>query len=166
MKIPKILILGLALIILSFNSQAHDGHKKDIIDTAIYGGIFKTFIAAIKAADIVHTLKSKGQFTVFLPTDEAFAKLPKGTVESLLKPENRKRLKEILKYHVIKARVPTKKISSGTAKLKMLNKKEAVLISKDGKVTINDVKILKADMMAKNGIIHIIDEVLQLPKEK
>ena len=165
-KIPKILILGFALIILSFNAQAHDGHKKDIIDTAIYGGIFKTFISAIKAAGFVDTLKRNGQFTVFAPTDEAFLKLPKGTIEFLMKPENKKILKDFLKYHIIKARVPVKKISSGTAKLKMLNKKEATLISKDGKVTINKVKILKSDVMAKNGIIHIINGVLQLPKEK
>ena len=78
----------------------------------------------------------------------------------------KKILKDFLKYHIIKARVPVKKISSGTAKLKMLNKKEATLISKDGKVTINKVKILKSDVMAKNGIIHIINGVLQLPKEK
>ena len=159
-------MLGYALIILSVNSQAHDGHKKDIIDTAIYGGIFKIFISAIKAADFVDTLKRNGQFTVFAPTDEAFSKLPKGTIEFLMKPENKKDLKDFIKYHVIKARVPVKKISSGTAKIKMLNKKEAILISKDGKVTINKVQILKADIMAKNGIIHIVDEVLQLPKEK
>ena len=165
-KIPKILILGFALIILNFNTQSHDGHKKDIIDTAIYGGIFKTFISVIKAADLVDTLKRSGQFTVFAPTDEAFLKLPKGTIEFLMKPENKKLLKDFLKYHIIKARVTVKKISSGTAKLKMLNKKEATLISKDGKVTINKVKILKSDVMAKNGIIHIINGVLQLPKEK
>ena len=165
-KIPKVITLGFALIILSFNSQAHDGHKKDIIDTVIYGGIFKTFISVIKAADFVDTLKRNGQFTVFAPTDEAFLKLPKGTIEFLMKPENKKILKDFLKYHIIKARVPVKKISSGTAKLKMLNKKEAKLISKDGKVTINKIKILKSDVMAKNGIVHIINGVLQLPKEK
>ena len=159
-------MLGYALIILSVYSQAHDGHKKDIIDTAIYGGIFNTLISAIKAADFVETLKRNGQFTIFAPTDEAFSKLPKGTIEFLMRPENKKSLKDFLKYHVIKARVPVKKISSGTAKLKMLNKKEAILISTDGKVTINNVKILKADVMAKNGIIHIINEVLQMPKEK
>ena len=164
-NIPKILIVGLILFSPGIASvQAHDGHKKDIVETAIYGGIFKTFISAIKEADLVEILQKKGQFTVFVPTDEAFAKMPKGSFESLLKPENKKRLREILKYHIIKSRVPAKKISSGTAKLKMLNEKRAVLSSKDGKVKINQANILKADIMAKNGIIHIIDEVL-LPQD-
>ena len=165
MKMLKTLTLGLILSLLSFNAQAHDGHKKDIVETAIYGGIFKSFIAAIKAADFIDTLRGKGQFTVFAPTDEAFSKLPTGTFETLLKPENKKRLTDILKYHVIKARIPTKKTSDGTVQLKMLNKKQTKLSSKDGKVTINKAKIIKADMMAKNGIVHIIDEVL-LPPEK
>ena len=165
MKVLKTLTFGLIFSLLSFNAQAHDGHKKDIVETAIYGGIFKSFIAAIKAADLIDTLRKKGQFTVFAPTDEAFSKLPTGTFEALLKPENKKRLTDILKYHVIKARIPTKKISDGTVQLKMLNNKQATLSSKDGKVTINKAKIIKADMMAKNGIVHIIDEVL-LPPEK
>ena len=165
MKVLKTLTFGLIFSLLSFNAQAHDGHKKDIVETAIYGGIFKSFISAIKAADLIDTLRKKGQFTVFAPTDEAFSKLPTGTFEALLKPENKKRLTDILKYHVIKARIPTKKISDGTVQLKMLNKKQAKLSSKYGKVTINKAKIIKSDMMAKNGIVHIIDEVL-LPPEK
>jgi len=165
MKTTKILIILLILSLSCFRAHTHDGHKKDIIETAIYGGVFKTLISAIKATDLVDTLRSKGQFTVFAPTDEAFGKLPKGTVESLLKPENKKRLTDILKYHIIKARVPVKKITNGTAKLRMLNKKQAILSSKDGKVTINKANVLKADMMAKNGIIHIINEVL-LPLEE
>lgn len=165
MKVLKTLTFGLIFSLLSFNAQAHDGHKKDIVETAIHGDIFKSFIAAIKAADLIDTLRKKGQFTVFAPTDEAFSKLPAGTFEALLKPENKKRLTDILKYHVIKARIPTKKISDGTVQLKMLNNKQATLSSKDGKVTINKAKIIKADMMAKNGIVHIIDEML-LPPEK
>ena len=139
---------------------------KTIVENAVANKDFATLVAAVKAADLVDTLSGDGPFTVFAPTDEAFLKLPKGTIEFLMKPENKKILKDFLKYHIIKARVPVKKISSGTAKLKMLNKKEATLISKDGKVTINKVKILKSDVMAKNGIIHIINGVLQLPKEK
>ena len=163
-NIQKILILGLILCssgIASF--QAHDGHKKDIVETAIYGGIFKTFISAIKEADLVGILQKKDSSPF---ASQLMMHLPRCQKEVLNLSWNlrKKRLREILKHHIIKSRVPAKKISSGTAKLKMLNEKRAVLSSKDGKVKINQANILKADIMAKNGIIHIIDEVL-LPQE-
>ena len=96
----KKLLLGALLLSLTFNVQAADA-KKDIVDTAVSAGSFKTLVAAVKAADLVKTLKSDGPFTVFAPTDEAFAKLPKGTLESLLKPENKKKLQDILKKIIL-----------------------------------------------------------------
>lgn len=108
------------LISLSSIVQAADA-KKDIVDTAESAASFKTLVAAVKAADLVKTLKSDGPFTVFAPTDEAFAKLPKGTLDSLLKPENNKKLQDILTYHVVAAKVPAAKVASG--KVKMINGK-------------------------------------------
>ena len=140
----------------------HHGKKKDIVDTAVAAGSFKTLVAAVKAAGLVDTLKGKGPFTVFAPTDEAFAKLPKGTVESLLKPENKSKLVDILTYHVVAAKVPAAKVKSG--KVGMVNKKNARVRVKDGKVTINKANVVKTDIMTSNGIIHVIDAVIMPPK--
>ena len=106
----------------------------DIVDTAVKAGKFKTLVAAVKAADLVNTLKGKGPFTVFAPTDDAFAKLPKGTLESLLKPENKEKLKNILTYHVVAAKVPSSAVS--TTKVKMVNGQKANLKVDNKKVTI------------------------------
>ena len=118
--------------------------KKDIVDTAVAAGSFKPLVAAVKAARLVDTLKGKGPFTVFAPTDEAFPKLPKGTVESLLKPENKSKLVDILKFHVVAAKVPAAKVKSG--KVRMVNKKNARVRVKDGKVTINKANVVKTDI--------------------
>ena len=160
MKNLKTYLLGSILSITMIN--AHADQKKDIVDTAVAAGSFKTLVAAVKATGLVDTLKGKGPFTVFAPTDEAFAKLPKGTVESLLKPENKSKLADILTYHVVAAKVPAAKVKSG--KVGMVNKKNARVRVKDGKVTINKANVVKTDIMTSNGIIHVIDAVIMPPK--
>ena len=157
----KKLLLGALMLGLTFNAQAADSKKADIVDTAVKAGSFKTLVAAVKAADLVKTLKSEGPFTVFAPTDEAFAKLPKGTLDSLLKPENKKKLQDILTYHVVAAKVPAAKVASG--KVKMVNGKNIKVNVASGKVTVNKANVIKTDIMTSNGIIHVIDKVI-IPK--
>ena len=113
MKKMKKYLLGALLTFSVAGTQAADLKSQDIVDVAVGAGSFKTLVAAVKAADLVDTLKGDGPFTVFAPTDEAFSKLPKGTVESLLKPENKKKLQDILTYHVVAAKVPSSKVSAG-----------------------------------------------------
>lgn len=144
---------------------ARSAEKKDIVDTAVAAGSFKTLAAALGAAGLVDTLKGKGPFTVFAPTDEAFAKLPAGTVETLLKPENKAKLTDILTYHVVSGEVDSKavtKLKSATA----LNKKTIKVQVKDGAVMLNESKVTKADVNCTNGVIHIIDTVLLPPDDK
>ena len=135
----------------------------DIVETAAKNGEFKTLVAALQAADLTETLQGKGPFTVFAPTDAAFAKLPEGTVESLLEPENKAKLAAILTYHV----VPGKVMAADAAKLKSAEtvNGETIAISAQGKnVKINDAKVAAADIVCTNGVIHVIDTVL-MPKE-
>lgn len=134
---------------------------KDIVDTAVAAGSFKTLAAALKAGGLIEALKSEGPFTVFAPTDEAFAKLPKGTVEDLLKPENKDKLVAILKYHVVAGKVTAADVVKLNA-AKTLNGQEVKIDAKSG-VKVNDSKVVKADIITKNGVIHVIDTVL-LPK--
>lgn len=139
--------------------------KKDIVDTAVAAGSFKTLAAALGAAGLVDTLKGPGPFTVFAPTDEAFAKLPAGTVEMLLKPENKAKLVDILTYHVVAGDVDAAaamKLTEAPA----LNKKELKLEVKDGSLFINQAKVTTADVKCTNGTIHIIDAVLMPPADK
>lgn len=139
--------------------------KKDIVDTAVAAGSFKTLAAALGAAGLVDTLKGEGPFTVFAPTDEAFAKLPAGTVETLLKPENKAKLTEILTYHVVAGNVE----AAAAMKLKeaaALNKKTLKLEVKDGALYLNTSKVTTADVKCSNGVIHIIDTVLMPPAGK
>lgn len=145
--------------LLMFASVLSAAPKKDIVDTAVGAGSFKTLVAAVKAAGLVETLKGDGPFTVFAPTDEAFAKLPKGTVESLLKPENKKKLADILTYHVVSGKVKAKK----AAKLdsaKTVNGSEITIKPSGKTLMINKSKVVKADIKTSNGIIHVIDAVL------
>jgi uncharacterized surface protein with fasciclin (FAS1) repeats len=135
---------------------------KDIVDTAVSAGSFKTLAAALEAAGLVETLKGKGPFTVFAPTDEAFAKLPEGTLKSLLKPENKQKLTSILTYHVVAGNVKAAdviKLSSA----KTLNGQSVMIKTAGGKVFINGATVVKADIAATNGTIHVIDTVL-LPR--
>lgn len=133
--------------------------KKDIVDTAVAAGSFKTLAAALKAADLIDTLKGKGPFTVFAPTDEAFDKLPAGTVEDLLKPENKAKLVSILTYHV----VPGKVLAADVVKLKeakTVQGKAAKITVKDGKVMVDGANVVKTDIETSNGVIHVIDAVI------
>ncbi len=138
-----------------------DEKPKDIVDTAVEGK-FATLVAAVKAAGLVETLKGEGPFTVFAPTDEAFKKLPEGTVETLLKPENKDKLIAVLKYHVVAGKVT----AADVVKLKAAKTVQggSVKIDVNGEtVTIDGAKVVKTDIMTSNGVIHVIDTVL-LPK--
>ena len=133
--------------------------KSDIVDTAASAGQFKTLIAAVKAADLEATLRGPGPFTVFAPTDEAFAKIPKDTLDSLLKPENKAKLQAILTYHV----VPGKVLAADAKKLTMAktaNGKELKLDASGGGLKVNGANVIKADIQASNGVIHVIDAVI------
>jgi uncharacterized surface protein with fasciclin (FAS1) repeats len=137
------------------------GDAKDIVAVASGNGSFKTLVAAVKAAGLVETLQGKGPFTVFAPTDEAFAKLPAGTVESLLKPENKEKLVAILTYHVVPGKVMAADVKSGM--VKTVNGKELDVKAWSGKVSVDGAKVTAADVAASNGVIHVIDTVV-LPK--
>ena len=139
--------------------MAEEAAKKDIVDTAVAAGNFKTLAAALKAAGLVDTLKGTGPFTVFAPTDNAFAKLPAGTVDDLLKPENKEKLVAILTFHVVPAKVMAKDVA-GMSSAKTVNGKELNLKVEDGKVLVNGATVTKADIEASNGVIHVIDTVL------
>lgn len=136
--------------------------EQDIVDTAISAGSFHTLVAAVKAAGLVDTLKGPGPFTVFAPTDEAFAKLPAGTVEDLLKPENKAKLQAILTYHVVAGKVMVADVvklhSATTVNGQQLRVKTAM-----GSVMVDNAKVVKTDIVCANGVIHVIDTVL-LPK--
>ena len=139
-------------------TSAHAG-QKDIVDTAVGAGSFKTLAAALGAADLVDALRGPGPFTVFAPTDEAFAKLPKGTVESLLKPANKKQLQMILTYHVVSGDIAaTAAVKAGAA---ATLQKEMVRFSiQDGRLRVNDAGVTQNDIRCRNGVIHVIDTVL------
>jgi uncharacterized surface protein with fasciclin (FAS1) repeats len=134
----------------------------DIVDTAVSAGSFKTLVAAVKAADLVNTLKGPGPFTVFAPTDEAFAKLPAGTLETLLKPENKAKLTAILTYHVVPGKVMAADVVK-LSKAKTVNGQELSVQTTNGSVTVDNAKVLKTDILCTNGVIHVIDTVV-LPK--
>ena len=135
---------------------------QDIVDTAVAAGSFKTLVAAVQAAGLVDTLKGAGPFTVFAPTDEAFAKLPPGTVEDLLKPENKAKLAAILTYHVVAGKVMAKEAMK-LHEAKTVNGEELTITTSMGSVMIDNAKVVKADIVCSNGVIHVIDTVL-LPK--
>jgi len=133
--------------------------EKDIVDTAVGAGSFNTLVAAVKAAGLVDTLKGKGPFTVFAPTDEAFAKLPKGTVETLLKPENKQKLIDILKYHVVPANVKAADVVKLTS-APTVNGQRATVKVADGGVKVDNANVVKTDIACTNGTIHVIDAVI------
>ncbi len=133
--------------------------KKDIVDVAVGNGSFNTLVAAVKAGGLVDTLKGEGPFTVFAPTDEAFAKLPDGTVDMLLKPENKDKLVAVLTYHVVAGKVmaaDVMKIDKATT----IQGQNVMISVSDGTVMVNNAKVIAADVEASNGVIHVIDTVL------
>jgi uncharacterized surface protein with fasciclin (FAS1) repeats len=151
-----------AVALVALPVSAADAPKNDIVDTAVAAGSFKTLATALTAADLVTTLKGKGPFTVFAPTDAAFAKLPAGTLESLLKPENKAKLASILTYHVVAGNVK----AADVVKLKEAKtvNGQSVKISVDGgKVKVDGANVVTTDIAATNGTIHVIDAVI-LPK--
>ncbi len=134
----------------------------DIVDTAVAAGSFKTLVAAVKAAGLVDTLKGTGPFTVFAPTDEAFAKLPAGTVENLLKPENKAQLQGILTYHVVPSLVMAKDVLK-LKTAKTVNGQELTVKASNGSVMVDNAGVVKTNIVSSNGVIHVIDAVV-LPK--
>jgi uncharacterized surface protein with fasciclin (FAS1) repeats len=158
----QLLTSTLALFALvAFVAEAQAKPTKDIVAVAAGAGQFKTLVAAIKAAGLVDTLKGPGPFTVFAPTDSAFAKLPKGTVEELLKPENKQKLASILTYHVLSGKVLSSQVKTMMAPT--VNGQQLDVKVEGGKVVVNDATVVKADILASNGVIHAIDTVL-MPK--
>ena len=154
-------ILILPISYIYSNAFTHVKEDKNIVETAISDGRFNTLVEALKKADLVNTLEGKGPFTVFAPTDEAFNKLPAGTIENLLKPENKEALKDILLYHTAKGNLKSADILKLDGKqLTLGNGKTATISVKNGNVYINDSKIIITDITASNGIIHVIDAVL------
>ena len=136
--------------------------KGDIVDVAVGAGTFKTLVAAVGAAGLVDTLKSPGPFTVFAPNDEAFAKLPPGTVEGLLKPENKDKLVAILTYHVVPGSVKAAEVVGMTSAKTVQGSSVKIAVS-DGKVQVDSANVIATDIAATNGVIHVIDAVI-LPK--
>jgi len=147
------------LLTFSISGAALAQSKKDIVDTAVAAGDFKTLAAALQAAGLVDTLKGPGPFTVFAPTDEAFAKLPAGTVEDLLKPENKQKLISILTYHVVAGKVMANEVVKLHA-AKTVNGQDVKIMVLGGKVTADNAKVVKTDIQCTNGVIHVIDTVL------
>ncbi len=153
-----------ALLALAVSATASaDNHKgaksADIVDTAVAAGQFNTLAAALDAADLVGTLKGDGPFTVFAPTDEAFAKLPAGTVESLLKPENRDQLVAVLTYHVVAGKVAAADVVK-LDKATTVNGADVKIKVSDNGVKVDNANVVATDIVASNGVIHVIDTVI------
>jgi uncharacterized surface protein with fasciclin (FAS1) repeats len=153
MQLSALLAGAFALTLFSSGASA-----ADLVDTAI-AGKFNTLVAAVKAAGLVETLKGPGPFTVFAPSDEAFAKLPAGTLESLLKPENKARLRSILTYHVVPGKVTAEEVVRLDS-AKTVEGQSLAIRTMDGKVMVNNAHVLRTDIEASNGLIHVIDEVM------
>jgi uncharacterized surface protein with fasciclin (FAS1) repeats len=139
--------------------QTYEKPSKDIVDTAIEAGSFNTLVAAVQAAGLVETLKGDGPFTVFAPTDEAFAALPEGTLETLLKPENKDKLIAILTYHVVGGSVTSSDVVTLESARTVQGQSVSIEVE-DGNVMIDGAKVVAADIMTSNGVIHVIDKVI------
>ncbi len=161
MKTFRNILATTAIVGAAFLATAQS-YAADIVDTAIAAGNFKTLVAAVQAAGLVDTLKGAGPFTVFAPTDEAFAKLPAGTVEDLLKPENKAKLVAILTYHVVPGKVMAADIAGKKTMAKTVQGTEVTIDAMKG-VMVDNANVTKADIVADNGVIHVIDAVI-IPK--
>jgi uncharacterized surface protein with fasciclin (FAS1) repeats len=156
------MIAMFAMVFIASQAVAGDykkGESKDIVDTAVAAGQFETLAAALGAADLVDTLKGDGPFTVFAPTDEAFAKLPEGTVENLLKPENRDKLVAILTYHVVPGKVMAADVVN-LSEARTVNGQSVAIKIVDNDVRIDNATVIATDTDASNGVIHVIDTVI------
>lgn len=142
-------------------AQAQAAESQTIVDVAVGAGNFNTLVAALKAAGLVETLAGQGPFTVFAPTDKAFAALPPGTVETLLKPENKDKLIKLLTYHVVAGEITSDKVKSG--QVESLAEAMITVTVKNGKVKVNQANVIQADVDASNGVIHVIDQVIMPP---
>ncbi len=156
-----------ALFLVSRGGPARADNHRDIVETAVKAGSFRTLVAAVKAAGLAQTLQGRGPFTVFAPSDEAFQKLEKakpGTIQSLLKPENRDRLRAVLTYHVVPGKVMARDVMHlrNGAKVKTVNGK-SVTVRNRGGVRVDDARVVTTDIQASNGVIHVIDSVI-LPR--
>ena len=153
-------LLAIIAISISFvNTSYAGGHSKDIVDTALEAGSFQTLVAAVTAADLVEVLKGEGPFTVFAPVDAAFKALPEGTLETLLKAENKEKLAGILTYHVLAGKVMADDITGKKLEITMVNGSTATIDATDG-VKIEGANVIKADIETSNGVIHVIDAVI------
>ncbi len=160
MKVKSLLALFTLAASVAFANH-HGNHMsgpKTVVDVAVGSKDHSTLVAAVKAAGLVETLSGAGPFTIFAPTNAAFAKLPAGTVESLLKPENKDKLIAILTYHVVPGKVMAADVKAG--KVKTVNGKEATIAVAGGKVTIDGAAVVATDLAAGNGVIHVIDTVI------
>ena len=161
----KHIVFGIAAATLTVSIAAAQPQQnkaqgaRDIVDTAVAAGSFTTLAKALQAADLVDTLKGKGPFTVFAPTDEAFAKLPAGALQDLLKPENKEKLRRILTYHVVAGRVTASDVVALTS-AKAVSGDTIRVKATGGTVTVDAAKVVKTDIAASNGIIHVIDSVI------
>jgi uncharacterized surface protein with fasciclin (FAS1) repeats len=163
MNFMKTTVAAIVMALPLAIAPAHaGGAKKDIVDTAVSTDQFNTLVAAVKAAGLVSTLKGKGPFTVFAPTDAAFKKLPAGTVASLLKPENKSKLVSILTYHVLPGKVLSKDIAGKKLQAASVQGQKISINATKG-VTVDGANVVKADIATSNGVIHVIDSVI-MPK--
>ena len=160
--VVRMLMAGALAVAVGTSAASVRAQEKDIVDTAVAAGSFKTLAAALKAAGLVETLKGKGPFTVFAPTDDAFAKLPAGTVENLLKPENKAQLVSILTYHVVPGAVTAAQVTR-LKDAKTVNGQSVRIGAMGASVTIDKATVVKADVKASNGVIHVIDSVMLPP---
>src|SRR3954452_5143195 len=159
----KMTCLAIAFaMMLSVTTNVFAAAKKDIVDTAVAAGDFKTLATALQAAGLVDTLKGPGPFTVFAPTDDAFAKLPPGTVEELLKPENKEKLIAILTYHVVPGELKAANVVK-QKELKTVQGEPLTITAQGGTVKVDNAEVVKTDIACSNGVIHVIDSVV-IPK--
>ena len=155
-------VAAVAVVMVGAAAGSSRAQGKDIVDTAVAAGSFTTLAKALQAAGLVETLKGSGPFTVFAPTDEAFAKLPAGALEDLLKPENKAKLTAVLTYHVGPGKVMASQVT-GLDSAKTVNGQLLPVAVKDGVVTVGGAKVVKTDIAASNGVIHVIDSVVLPP---
>ena len=144
---------------MAFAGDCKGSKQKDIVDTAVGAGSFKTLVTAVSKAGLVETLKGAGPFTVFAPTDEAFGKLPAGTVAELIKPENKDKLTAILTYHVVAGKVLAKDVVK-LSEAETVQGSSVKIEVKDGKVYVGGAQVVKTDILCTNGVIHVIDNVI------